>query len=108
MFAQSLASFVPVATKRKICTALGKTCGAAAALPAYYARMNTSPTPESEPAEEEIQRVAYFIYVESGRVPDRDLENWLAAKEYLRHRHGRDVPADSRRRRAARPRAVRS
>lgn len=43
------------------------------------------PTPE--PTEAEIQHVAYLLWLENGQKPGHDLENWLAAKEYLRH-HG--------------------
>ncbi|MBI5689328.1 MAG: DUF2934 domain-containing protein [Verrucomicrobia bacterium] len=53
-----------------------------------------------EPTEAEIQHAAYLLWVESGKLPGRDLENWLAAKELLRHRHGRG--ADPRRHHAAR------
>lgn len=42
-----------------------------------------------EPTELEIQHAAYLLWMESGRAPDHDLDNWLAAKELLRHRHGR-------------------
>ena len=62
--------------------------------------MNTPIVPAPEPTEAEIQHEAYLLWLESGRLPGRDLENWLAAKELLRHRHGR-VPATRRRR--ARP-----
>ncbi len=40
-----------------------------------------------EPTEAEIQHTAYLLWLESGQVPGRDLENWLAARELLRHRH---------------------
>ncbi|HVS51554.1 MAG TPA: DUF2934 domain-containing protein [Opitutaceae bacterium] len=40
----------------------------------------------SEPAEEEIQRAAYHLWLESGCLPGRDLENWFTARELLRHR----------------------
>lgn len=42
-----------------------------------------------EPTEAEIQHAAYMIWLESGKLPHHDLDNWLAAKEFLRHRHGR-------------------
>lgn len=44
-----------------------------------------------EPSEAEIQHTAYLLWLESGKVPGRDLDNWLAAKELLRHQHGRDA-----------------
>jgi hypothetical protein len=42
-----------------------------------------------EPTEAEIQHAAYFLWVERGRPTGCDLENWFAAKELLRHHHGR-------------------
>lgn len=45
----------------------------------------------SEPSEAEIQHTAYHLWLESGRPEGRALEHWLAAKELLRHRHGRDA-----------------
>ena len=33
-----------------------------------------------EPAEEEIRKAAYLLYLASGCVPGRDLENWSAAQ----------------------------
>lgn len=42
-----------------------------------------------EPTEAEIQKAAYYIWLASGGQAGRDLENWLAAKEYLKHHHGR-------------------
>ena len=39
-----------------------------------------------EPPEEEIQRSAYFLWMEEGRPSGRDLDLWLQAKELLRHR----------------------
>jgi hypothetical protein len=43
------------------------------------------------PSEAEIQHAAYLLWIESGRPEGRDLEHWLAAKEMLCHRHGRDA-----------------
>lgn len=52
--------------------------------------MRRSPTiPQFEPTEAEIQQEAYFLWSDSGCVADRDLENWLMARELLRRRHGR-------------------
>lgn len=47
----------------------------------------TPKVPTPEPTEAEIQHVAYLLWLENGQKPGHDLENWLAAKEYLRH-HG--------------------
>ena len=44
-----------------------------------------------QPTEAEIQHAAYLLWIESGRPEGRDLEHWLAAKEMLCHRHGRDA-----------------
>ena len=44
-----------------------------------------------EPSEQEIQHAAYLLWVEDGRPEGRDLEHWMAAKEMLCHRHGRDA-----------------
>ncbi len=43
----------------------------------------------SEPTEAEIQKEAYLLWLASGCESDRALDHWLAAKELLRHRHGR-------------------
>jgi len=40
------------------------------------------------PTEAEIQKEAYYLWLENGCPVGRDLENWLAAKELLLHRHG--------------------
>lgn len=44
-----------------------------------------------EPTEQEIQHAAYLLWIENGRPEGCDLEHWLAAKEMLCHRHGRDA-----------------
>lgn len=44
-----------------------------------------------ELTDEEIQHAAYLLWVEAGRPEGRDLDHWLAAKEMLCHRHGRDA-----------------
>jgi hypothetical protein len=49
------------------------------------------PTPKHEPTEAEIQHAAYLLWIENGRPEGRDLEHWMAAKEMLCHRHGRDA-----------------
>ena len=58
--------------------------------------MKSKPAPVApravrEPAELEIQHAAYLLWVEAGRPEGRDLEFWLAAKQMLAHRHGRDA-----------------
>jgi hypothetical protein len=52
-------------------------------------RNTTVITPE--PTEAEIQHAAYLLWIENGRPEGRDLEHWLAAREMLCHRHGRDA-----------------
>jgi hypothetical protein len=43
-----------------------------------------------EPAEAEIQKKAYHLWIEGGCLQGVELDNWLAAKELLRlHREGR-------------------
>jgi hypothetical protein len=44
-----------------------------------------------EPTESEIQHEAYLLWIEEGRPEGRDQEHWFAARELLRHRHGRTV-----------------
>ena len=39
-----------------------------------------------EPTELEIQKAAYFLWLELGCPQGRDQETWFAAKEMLRHR----------------------
>ncbi len=51
--------------------------------------MNTSLTPHTVSDHEdveEIQRVAYWLWLESGRVQGKELDHWLAAKEIVKHR----------------------
>ncbi len=38
---------------------------------------------DSKPTQQEIAERAREIYEQSGRIPDRDLENWLAAEAQL-------------------------
>lgn len=40
-------------------------------------------TASPEPTEAEIQRAAYFIWLDSGKPAGRALEHWLAAKDLL-------------------------
>ena len=44
-----------------------------------------------EPSEAQIQHAAYMLWIEEGRPEGCDLEHWMAAKEMLCHRHGRDA-----------------
>lgn len=48
----------------------------------------THPVEPSEPTEAEIQKEAYYLWIECGRPEGRDLEIWDAAREYLLHRRG--------------------
>ena len=41
-----------------------------------------------EPTELEIQHQAYLLWAEGGCRTGGELDDWLAAKELLRHRHG--------------------
>jgi len=50
-------------------------------------KQNPLPTPP-EPTEAEIQHTAYLLWLESGKAEGRELDNWLAARELLRHHHG--------------------
>jgi len=52
-------------------------------------KRKTAPT-ISEPSEAQIQHAAYMLWVEDGCPEGRDLEHWMAAKEMLCHRRGRD------------------
>ena len=55
------------------------------------------PTPHPhEPQEAEIQKAAYHLWIEGGRLEGVELDNWLAAKELLRHHHGAVHPAKKR------------
>lgn len=54
--------------------------------------MRKSITPNPGPTEAEIQHVAYRLWIEEGRPQGRDMDHWLAAKELLRHHHGRSGP----------------
>jgi hypothetical protein len=63
--------------------------------------MNPNPAaPSPEPTEAEIQHTAYLLWLESGKLPGRDQENWFAARELLRHRH---APAAGHKRGAVSP-----
>ena len=47
--------------------------------------------PARTPTESEIQHAAYLLWLEDGRPEGRDVDHWLAAKQLLCHRHGRDA-----------------
>jgi hypothetical protein len=47
--------------------------------------------PKPAPTETEIQHAAYLLWLEAGRPEGRDVDHWLAAKQLLCHRHGRDA-----------------
>jgi len=51
--------------------------------------MNANPL--FEPTDEEVRKTAYLLYLASGCVPGRDLENWLAARSYV----ASQAPADA-------------
>jgi hypothetical protein len=50
--------------------------------------MKNTTDPLPEPTEAEIQSKAYHLWVEGGCQSGVELDNWLAAKELLRHHHG--------------------
>lgn len=41
-----------------------------------------------EPSEAEIQKQAYHLWIDGGCLEGVEVDNWLAAKELLQHRHG--------------------
>lgn len=54
--------------------------------------MKTKPTTVptfAEPSEAEIQKVAYRLWVEGGCQEGVESDNWFAARELIRHHHGR-------------------
>lgn len=51
--------------------------------------MRKSHQPTTGPSEAEIQTAAYFLWIEGGCRHGHDAENWFAAKELLKHHHGR-------------------
>ena len=54
---------------------------------AHLLRPSLAPFP-TEPGEAEIQKLAYHLWLEGGCRQGVELDNWLAARELLRHRHG--------------------
>ena len=65
--------------------------------------LNRKLVTKHEPTEQEIQHAAYLLWIEDGRPEGRDFEHWLAAKEMLNHRHGRDAKTRQRAPEIARP-----
>jgi Protein of unknown function (DUF2934) len=55
--------------------------------------MKTKKPTLPEPTEAEIQHQAYLMWLEGGCRPGRELDDWLAAREFLRHHHGRAAVA---------------
>jgi hypothetical protein len=51
-----------------------------------------------EPAEADIQKCAYFLWLEEGRPEGQDLDIWLTAKELLKHRAASHRPELAQRR----------
>lgn len=43
---------------------------------------------DREKIEEEIRQVAYELYVQSGCIPGRDLDNWLEAERIVYEKYG--------------------
>jgi hypothetical protein len=51
--------------------------------------MKNQPSPPvPAPSEAEIQKEAYHLWIDGGCLEGVEVDNWLAAKELLRHRHG--------------------
>ena len=52
--------------------------------------MNPPPSSKRavEPNEAEIQKAAYHLWIDGGCLEGVELDNWFAAKELIRHRHG--------------------
>ena len=81
----------------KKCTALAKSCGEPAGRFVHSHGVQPNPMKTNantllslpEPAEAEIQQVAHRLWRESGCPSGVETENWFAAKELLRHHHGR-------------------
>lgn len=51
-------------------------------------KLPTTPRP-AEPSEAEIQKVAYRLWIEGGCQEGVERDNWFAARELIRHHHGR-------------------
>jgi len=48
----------------------------------------SSPSPAPDPSEAEIQKQAYHLWIDGGCLEGVEVDNWLAAKELIRHRAG--------------------
>ena len=49
--------------------------------------MRHHPAPSADPlapTDDEIREYAYHLYLESGRIPGRDLENWFEAEASMK------------------------
>ncbi|MEO6002653.1 MAG: DUF2934 domain-containing protein [Opitutus sp.] len=57
-------------------------------------------TPTVQPTDDEVRDYAYHLYVQSGCVPGRDLENWLDAQSCLEA----NIPQEQSHKRSARHR----
>jgi len=51
-------------------------------------------SPLDEPSETEIQKVAHRLWIEGDCRQGVESDNWFAAKELLRHHHGRSLRPD--------------
>ena len=52
--------------------------------------MKTTPSfSAAEPTEAEIHKQAYHLWIDGGCLEGVELDNWFAAKELVKHRHGR-------------------
>jgi hypothetical protein len=82
----------PARNAQRFATAAERaTVGAGRIRPQPAAPMKRKIIPRETPTEAQIQHAAYLLWLEEGRPEGRDLEHWLAAKEMLTHRHGRDA-----------------
>ena len=52
-------------------------------------KTTSTATPLHEPTEAEIQHTAFRLWMEGGCRDGVELDNWFAARELLRHHHGR-------------------
>ena len=53
--------------------------------------LQPSPVPRSSEAREAIRKRAEEIYVQTGRIPGRDLENWTQAEAEIEREYGNSV-----------------
>jgi len=45
--------------------------------------------------QDEITKVAYELFVKSGFIPDRDMENWLEAERIVMEKYKAENPAEA-------------